>query len=243
MQVHPGRLDRTGALGRTSSRTRRSALPRPISVRASPGPENSHDNRLSPWRNDPVCDPPGEAIFLRDDEDGRVWSATPLPAGGGQPYTVRHGQGYSTFEHTRNDIASRLRLFVPHGEQRQGFRARRAEQVVARAAAVGDALRRVDARRASLPHPPPRRHQPRAGHRCGPGDERLSGSVRRSRGLRRSARRLAGAEACRRGAHHHRRSQRVHRAQRLARLTRGAFTACGCRIASARGSIPAAPSS
>jgi cyclic beta-1,2-glucan synthetase len=79
--------------------------------------ENSHDNRLSPWQNDPVCDPPGEAIFLRDDEDGRVWSATPLPAGGGQPYTVRHGQGYSIFEHDRNDIASRLRLFVPRGEQ------------------------------------------------------------------------------------------------------------------------------
>jgi cyclic beta-1,2-glucan synthetase len=78
--------------------------------------ENSHDNRLSPWRNDPVCDPPGEAVFLRDDEDGRVWSATPLPAGGGQPYTVRHGQGYSAFEHNRNDIASKLRLFVPGGE-------------------------------------------------------------------------------------------------------------------------------
>jgi cyclic beta-1,2-glucan synthetase len=78
--------------------------------------ENSHDNRLSPWRNDPVCDPPGEAVFLRDDEDGRVWSATPLPAGGGQPYTVRHGQGYSLFEHNRNDIASRLRVFVPAGE-------------------------------------------------------------------------------------------------------------------------------
>jgi len=45
-----------------------------------------------------------------------VWSATPLPAGGGQPYTVRHGQGYSIFEHNRNDIASKLRLFVPVGE-------------------------------------------------------------------------------------------------------------------------------
>ena len=47
--------------------------------------ENSHDNRLTPWRNDPVGDPPGEAIYLRDDDSGRVWSATPLPAGGGQP--------------------------------------------------------------------------------------------------------------------------------------------------------------
>ncbi len=61
--------------------------------------ENSHDNRLTPWRNDPVIDPQGEAIYFRDDESGSVWSATPLPAGGGQPYTVRHGQGYSVYEH------------------------------------------------------------------------------------------------------------------------------------------------
>ena len=36
-----------------------------------------------------------------------------LPAGAGAPYTVRHGQGYSTFEHARRGIASSLRLFVP----------------------------------------------------------------------------------------------------------------------------------
>jgi cyclic beta-1,2-glucan synthetase len=79
--------------------------------------ENSHDNRLTPWRNDPVSDPPGEALFLRDEDDGRVWSVTPLPAGGGEPYTVRHGQGYSVFEHTRDGIASVVRIFVPPDEQ------------------------------------------------------------------------------------------------------------------------------
>ena len=46
-----------------------------------------------------------------------VWSATPLPSGGGQPYTVRHGQGYSIFEHSRDGIASALRLFVPRDER------------------------------------------------------------------------------------------------------------------------------
>ena len=44
---------------------------------------------------------------------GEFWSATPLPAGGGRPYTVRHGQGYSTFDHTRDGLASTLLLFVP----------------------------------------------------------------------------------------------------------------------------------
>jgi cyclic beta-1,2-glucan synthetase len=91
---------------------------------ASPGytwSKNSHDNRLTPWRNDPVSDPPGEAIFIRDEETGQFWSATPLPAGGGQPYSVRHGQGYSVFEHTRNGLASALRLFVPPTDELKIF--------------------------------------------------------------------------------------------------------------------------
>ena len=33
---------------------------------------NSHDNRLTPWSNDPVSDPPGEAMFIRDEETGAV---------------------------------------------------------------------------------------------------------------------------------------------------------------------------
>ena len=40
---------------------------------------NSQANRLTPWSNDPVSDPPGEALYLRDEETGDVWSPTPLP--------------------------------------------------------------------------------------------------------------------------------------------------------------------
>ena len=32
---------------------------------------NSRENRLTPFANDPVTDPTGEAIFLRDEDDGR----------------------------------------------------------------------------------------------------------------------------------------------------------------------------
>ena len=74
---------------------------------------NSHDNRLTPWRNDPVSDAPGEAVFIRDENSGQSWSATPLPAGHGLPYVVRHGQGYTSFEHLRDGLASKLLLFVP----------------------------------------------------------------------------------------------------------------------------------
>ena len=91
--------------------------------------ENSHDNRLSPWRNDPVSDPPGEAIFLRDDENGRVWSATPLPSGGGRPYTVRHSQGYSIFEHSRDGIASAVRAVRAARRAPEDLRGRAAQHL------------------------------------------------------------------------------------------------------------------
>jgi cyclic beta-1,2-glucan synthetase len=83
---------------------------------------NSHDNRLTPWNNDPVGDPPGEALFIRDERSGAFWSATPLPAGGGQPYVVRHGHGFTAYEHTRDDIASVLTVFVPREDPVKIFR-------------------------------------------------------------------------------------------------------------------------
>ncbi len=57
--------------------------------------ENAHEFRLTPWYNDPVSDPSGEALYLRDEESGRFWSPTPLPARGDTPYVSRHGFGYS----------------------------------------------------------------------------------------------------------------------------------------------------
>ncbi len=61
---------------------------------------NSGENRLTPWSNDPVSDPTGEALYLRDEETGEVWTPTPQPAGDGGRYRVRHGAGYTQFEHS-----------------------------------------------------------------------------------------------------------------------------------------------
>ncbi|OGQ17854.1 MAG: cyclic beta 1-2 glucan synthetase [Deltaproteobacteria bacterium RBG_16_71_12] len=74
--------------------------------------ENAHGNRLTPWNNDPVCDVSGEACYLRDEESGRFWSPTPLPASDDRPTTTRHGFGYTVFEHENDGIASELRTFV-----------------------------------------------------------------------------------------------------------------------------------
>jgi len=75
---------------------------------------NSRENKLTPWSNDSVSDTPGETLYVRDEDSGLVWGPTCLPireeAG---PYVIRHGQGYSRFEHTSHGIALELLQFVP----------------------------------------------------------------------------------------------------------------------------------
>jgi cyclic beta-1,2-glucan synthetase len=75
---------------------------------------NSRENQLTPWSNDPVSDPQGEAFYLRDEETGDVWSPTALPIRDAQAtYVARHGRGYSRFEHEARGIAADLVQFVP----------------------------------------------------------------------------------------------------------------------------------
>ena len=74
--------------------------------------ENAHEFRLTPWSDDPVRDTTGEALFIRDEQSGQFWSPTPLPARGATPYVVRHGFGYTVFEHTEHGIASELWIYV-----------------------------------------------------------------------------------------------------------------------------------
>jgi cyclic beta-1,2-glucan synthetase len=74
--------------------------------------ENSHEFRLTPWCNDPVTDVSGEALYIRDEETGRFWSPTPLPARGQNSYVIRHGFGYSIFEHTEDGVVTELCVFV-----------------------------------------------------------------------------------------------------------------------------------
>ena len=74
--------------------------------------ENCHEFRLTPWENDPVTDRSGEAVYLRDDQTGRVWSPSPAPARGPGTYVTRHGMGYSVYEHFDDGIYSELWICV-----------------------------------------------------------------------------------------------------------------------------------
>ena len=74
--------------------------------------DNAHEFRLTPWHNDPVSDPSGEAFYVRDEETGQFWSPTPLPAPGAGSYTCRHGFGYSVFEFSQHGISTELWTYV-----------------------------------------------------------------------------------------------------------------------------------
>ncbi|MGH9724127.1 MAG: GH36-type glycosyl hydrolase domain-containing protein, partial [Candidatus Acidiferrales bacterium] len=75
---------------------------------------NSHENQLTPWFNDPVSDPAGEAIYIRDEATGEIWSPTALPIRDeAATYIACHGQGYSRFHHGSHGILTELLQFVP----------------------------------------------------------------------------------------------------------------------------------
>jgi cyclic beta-1,2-glucan synthetase len=98
---------------------------------------NSQLNRLTPWNNDPVSDPPGEVLYLRDDATGEFWTPTPRPLGAGAATVVRHGQGYTLFEQRARGLAQELVVFVPADAP--------VKVVRLRVRNVGDAPRRLSA--------------------------------------------------------------------------------------------------
>jgi len=75
---------------------------------------NAQQNQVTPWCNDPISNASAEAIYIRDEETGDLWSATPLPVR--EPscaYVVRHGFGYTRFEHASHGLSFDLLQFVP----------------------------------------------------------------------------------------------------------------------------------
>ena len=59
---------------------------------------NSREHRLTPWSNDPLLDPHGEALYLVEDATGAMWSPLPGPAPHPAAYEARHGLGYTRFQ-------------------------------------------------------------------------------------------------------------------------------------------------
>ncbi len=74
---------------------------------------NSQQYQVTPWSNDAASDPPGEAIYIRDEETGELWTPTALPIREKSgTYVARHGQGYSRFEYAAHGITLELTQYV-----------------------------------------------------------------------------------------------------------------------------------
>jgi cyclic beta-1,2-glucan synthetase len=77
---------------------------------------NSRENKLSHWSNDPVTDTPSEIIYIRDENTGEFFCPTPLPIRANKPYKIRHGFGYSTFEHNSYGMKQVMTVFASRQE-------------------------------------------------------------------------------------------------------------------------------
>jgi cyclic beta-1,2-glucan synthetase len=81
--------------------------------------ENSRENRLTPFGNDPVSEFSGEAIYLRDEASAEVWGATPGPlqrAPDGGRWVTRHGAGVTRYAHREHGVTCEVTVFV-HTEE------------------------------------------------------------------------------------------------------------------------------
>ena len=148
--------------GATSSPTRRPGF---IATETGAGytwTVNSRENRLTHWRNDPVCDPHSEAFYLRDRDGKSSGRRRPVPPDPTCAHEVRYGFGYAR---VRSDQRARLtqarHKFVPQ---------RRPGQDHARCRSQNNERRPRAARRVLLcaPCPGQRRAGGRAS-RCAPG--------------------------------------------------------------------------
>ncbi|MCF8058785.1 MAG: hypothetical protein K9K67_05785 [Bacteriovoracaceae bacterium] len=74
--------------------------------------QNSRENRITPWSNDPVIDPSGEILYLLDEDTREFWTPTPGAARDDDPYLIRHGQGYTIFEHNSFGISQKITMYV-----------------------------------------------------------------------------------------------------------------------------------
>ncbi|PJI07746.1 MULTISPECIES: GH36-type glycosyl hydrolase domain-containing protein [Clostridium] len=78
--------------------------------------ENSRENKITPWDNDPVSDTLGEALYVRDEVTGKYWSISPEPVRDNDDYIIKHGFGYSSFSHYKEGIVGNMTMFVPMEE-------------------------------------------------------------------------------------------------------------------------------
>lgn len=85
--------------------------------------ENSRENKLTTWSNDPVCDPPSEVLYIKDLDSGQTWlpftclpRATKASATTDEKCWAKYGAGFATFEKRDAGLMQRVHLSVAQSD-------------------------------------------------------------------------------------------------------------------------------
>ena len=78
--------------------------------------KNSRLNRVTSWHGSSSTNIPSEIIYLKDEENGRIWTPTAMPIPDDKNYNAIYGFGYAKYVHSSNDILQELEIFVPQEE-------------------------------------------------------------------------------------------------------------------------------
>ena len=76
--------------------------------------KNSRLNRITSWHNSSTINIPSEVIYLKDEENEKVWTPTAMPMQDNKNYHAVFGYGYAKFIHSSDDIIQELEVFVPN---------------------------------------------------------------------------------------------------------------------------------
>ena len=78
--------------------------------------KNSRLNRITSWQNSACSNIPSEIIYLKDEENGRIWTPTAMPIPDDKNYNAIFGFGYAKYIHSSDEIIQELEVFVPQEE-------------------------------------------------------------------------------------------------------------------------------
>ena len=78
--------------------------------------KNSRLNRVTSWHNSACTNIPSEIIYLKDEENGKIWTPTAMPMPDDKNYNVIYGFGYAKYIHSCDEILQELEVFVPQEE-------------------------------------------------------------------------------------------------------------------------------
>lgn len=78
--------------------------------------KNSRLNRLTAWNNNYIDDFPSEIYYIKDNDNGKIWTINSGVNPNQNYYYVKHGFGYTTLQNSNDNLDQKIDVFVPNEE-------------------------------------------------------------------------------------------------------------------------------